>query len=107
MISDDNYTLELEAILLEEGGFHQVRAIAENVVKRSTVETQLSAEQATSILEQVYDGDILISAIEQLATGYPSVLLSAAKARCILTSQDLMRFGFDHADLKKLSHGLS
>jgi hypothetical protein len=105
MISSDNYTLELQEILSEKGAPRQVRAIAENVATRSTVEMQFSVEHAEMILAQVYKGDHLSHAIEQLATGYPTELLSAAASRCFFTSKDLVGFGFDPSPIRMLESG--
>jgi len=101
MISDNNYTLEFKAILMEEGGVRHVRAIAENVVTKLTAEAQLSADNARSIIAQVYpEADHFKSTVEQLGTGYPTPLHSSGNARCIFTSEQLVQFGFDPADLK-------
>jgi hypothetical protein len=101
MISNNNYALEFEAILTEEGGIRQVRAIAENAVTKLTSEAHLSGDKAKSIIAQVYtEADHLKSAIEQLETGYPTVLRSSSNARCIFTSEQLVLFGFDPVDLK-------
>ena len=99
MISKDNYTLELAAVPTESTQSNRVRAIAQNATTHLTVEVELSVDQARSLLARVYEEALLNSAIEQLQSGYPTVLLSAANARCIFTEQDLVEFGFDPLEL--------
>jgi len=99
MISEDNYTLQLEGILTESSQLGQMRAIAQNTTTNLTVEAQFSGDHAHSLLARVYKEDHLNAAVEQLESGYPTVLQATADTQCIFTKMELVEFGFDPLEL--------
>ena len=94
----DQYTLELEAFPNPS----EVRAIATNLVTRSTVEAQLSPDQVRALLMHAYGGEqpIVENYIEQINAGHTVEVLATSKDRCVFTPHELAQFGFAPEELE-------
>jgi len=80
---------------------NQVRVIATNIATKSTVEAQLSLDQARRIIEQVYsEPSIVENQFEHVEAGHTLDLLANSKDLIVLSTLELVRFGFNPDDLE-------
>jgi hypothetical protein len=101
----DHYTLELDAPS-EPAGDNLIRCIATNTNDDSTAETWLNLVQANALLSFVYGNEQSIVAVmlDQVADHRYAELIAQPggriRDRCVVSSEELLRFGFNHDELR-------
>jgi hypothetical protein len=100
----DHYTVELEALSEHEHCDLPVRCIATNTDDKSAAEAWLSLYNTRALVRFVYGDEHVNTWMQQLEGHHYADLIAqyrGSKAEhCIVNSADLLRFGFNHDELR-------
>jgi len=107
----DHYTLELEAPSEPENESLPIRCIATNTNDDSATEAWLNLVQTNALLSFLYgnEQDIVDTWMQQLADHRYAELIAQPGGkfsdRCVVSSEELLRFGFNRGDLRPWKDG--